>query len=562
MVKGAQGVTRRSAVLLGLLAVAVSQISRSSGPENVRLLGPICRGEAPLQILGPHKLLMLPGMGNDHLDADTKSPEAQRWFDYGLTLARSFEHADAMLAFQKAQGTDPTCSLCVWGEAWARGATINYPVDAAQIKTNLGLAQKAQALAGPGTSQRLKGLEAALIDRYRDPDHAEAGDRAYAQDLDALNREAPKDVELAIFDAEAWLILENDGDRSGLPHAVEVLRPLIPANLHYSGLIHFYIHATEEEGEPELAAPYAKSVATLAPGASHMVHMPSHTEYRLGQYQEAADANVAALEVDREYAQKTDFPTPLGRLMYHFHDIQFGLAAAMMSGDGKLALEFVQRFNRDFPDPDHYEPRAQMTAGMTYAAFGRFAPTDTVLAAPDVIPGDPFLEAMRHYARGEAFIRLGRASDAKAEAAEVSLPASASSTEQPATTSLVVTIARLDLQGRADMLEHDPGAAAIAFGEAAKIQDQHLTEKVDPPRWWYPVRRSLAAALLAQGDVTGAIREVSIVLTSWKLDPVALAVKAQAEQALGDSGSQQDWASARSAWRGTPAQLQHDLLPL
>jgi tetratricopeptide (TPR) repeat protein len=562
VVKGNQGVTRGSAFLLGLLAVAASQISRPSGPENVQLLGAICRGEAPLQILGPHKLLLLPGMGNDHMDADTRSLEAQHWFDYGLTLARSFEHADAMLAFQKAQAADPTCSLCVWGEAWARGPTINYPVDAAKISTNLRLAQRARALASPGASERIKGLESALIDRYRDPEHAQAGDHVYAQDLDAMNRDAPEDVELAIFDAEAWLIMENDGDRSGLDHAVEVLRALIPANLHYSGLIHFYIHATEEAGEPELAAPYAKSVATLAPAASHMVHMPSHTEYRLGQYEEAARANVAALEVDREYAEKTAFPTPLGRLMYHFHDIQFGLAAAMMSGDGTLALDFVQRFNRDFPDPAHYDPRAQMTAAMTYAAFGRFAPTSTVLATDDVVPGDPFLQAMRHYARGEAFVRLGRAVEVKAEAAQVSLAASATGVEKPSTTSLVVRIARLDLQGRAEMLEHDPGAAATAFGEAMRIQDEQLTANIDPPRWWYPVRRSLAAALLAQGDAAGAMREASTVLTRWKLDPVALALKAQAEQALGQPGADLDWAAAASGWRGGAAQLQHDLLPL
>jgi tetratricopeptide (TPR) repeat protein len=552
----------RSALLFTLIAIAAAQISKSSGPEPVRLLGAICRGEAPLQILGPHKLVMLPGMGNDHLQADTQSAEAQRWFDYGLTLARSFEHADAILAFQQAESADPTCSLCVWGEAWSRGPTINYPVDAAQIRTDLSLAQKAQGLSSPGTSERIKGLEAALIDRYRGPDHAEAADRAYAQDIDVMNREAPEDVELAIFDAEAWLVMENDGDKSGLNHAVEVLRPLIAANLHYSGLIHFFIHATEDAGVPEMAAPYAKSVATLAPGASHMVHMPSHTEYRLGQYEEAGLANVAALEVDREYAEKTEFPTPLGRLMYHFHDIQFGLAAAMMSGDGKLMLEFVQRFNRDFPDPVHYDPRAQMTAGMTYAAFGRSAPTSAVLAAPGIVPGDPFLGALRHYARGEAFIRLGRVGDAMAEAAQVSLAVSASSTEKPATTSLLVTIARLDLQGRAAMLEHDLGAAATAFGEAAKIQDEQLTQNVDPPRWWYPVRRSLAAALLAQGDAAGAIREASTVLTRWKLDPVTLAVKAQAEHALGESGSKEDWAAASRGWRGGHGQLQHDLLPL
>jgi hypothetical protein len=51
--------------------------------------------------------------------------------------------------------------------------------------------------------------------------------------------------------------------------------------------------------------------------------------------------------------------------------------------------------------------RTEMTAGLVYVAFGRLAPTSEVLSAPEAPSSKPFLIAMRHYARGETFARLG-----------------------------------------------------------------------------------------------------------------------------------------------------------
>src|SRR5277367_6781789 len=103
-------------LLLALLIAYAIPAATASAPDQPLLFGPICHGEAEPSIAGPHELVMLPGMGNDHMAADTHSAEAQRWFDYGLTLGRSFQHADAVLAFQRAEAADPACSMCVWGE--------------------------------------------------------------------------------------------------------------------------------------------------------------------------------------------------------------------------------------------------------------------------------------------------------------------------------------------------------------------------------------------------------------------------------------------------------------
>jgi len=147
----------RLALAIALIALAAPALGSSAADTPVFMLGPICHDDAPPPIAGPHKLVMLDGMGDDRMAADTKSPEAQRWFDYGLTLARSFEHGDAVLAFQRAEAADPACSLCVWGEAWAGGPTINFAAKPAQIPALLTLAKKAQSLAAADAPARVKG---------------------------------------------------------------------------------------------------------------------------------------------------------------------------------------------------------------------------------------------------------------------------------------------------------------------------------------------------------------------------------------------------------------------
>src|SRR5262249_45556814 len=154
------------------------------------LLGPICHVEPPLAIAGPHRLVRLAGLGDDHMAADTASPEAQAWFDYGLTLAPPFEHGDAALAFHPPAAPHPPCSLSRWGGAWARGPNINFGPSQSEIPALLAEAKSAQALAAPNAPSRIRSLEAALVARYAAADRP-AGDLAFAHAMDALHRADP-----------------------------------------------------------------------------------------------------------------------------------------------------------------------------------------------------------------------------------------------------------------------------------------------------------------------------------------------------------------------------------
>ena len=70
-----------------------------------------------------------------------------------------------------------------------------------------------------------------------------------------------------------------------------------------------------------------------------------------------------------------------------------------------------------------------------------------------------------------------------------------------------------DRSGHA-MLDHRPPDAIIAFQQAAELQEGvEFSLMTDPPAWYYPVRRDLAAALLVSGDTAGARKQAMAALT-------------------------------------------------
>ena len=280
---------------------------------------------------------ILKGYGTGGFPIRVADARAQALFDNGMQLGHAFAHKSAIAAFKAAELADPTCAMCAWGEAWARGPTINYPVDARTQAELAALADRAAALAKDGPEKERR-LIAALQARYQDTGVKGAGDRAFAAQMDALARDHPQDNELAVLAADAWMIpAARLGNRDHLDRALELLSGALARNPDDTGAIHFYIHATELDGIPGRAEAYADRLQRLAPAASHLVHMPSHTYYWIGRYQDAARANVEAVRIDEANAPRGE----VWKLDYHAHNVSFGIGAAMISGDGGQALSLA-----------------------------------------------------------------------------------------------------------------------------------------------------------------------------------------------------------------------------
>ena len=125
----------------------------------------------------------------------------------------------------------------------------------------------------------------------------------------------------------------------------------------------------------------------------------------------------------------------------------------------------------------------------------------------------------------------------------------------------MVDIARLVLVGRAAMLERRWSDAEAAYRNAAEIQEAKLGTLMDPPAWWYPIRRSVAAALLASGNPGAAEVEARQALAEWSRDPQSLRVLADSERKLGETREgQKQIRLAQTNWSGSIEKLPLSLL--
>ena len=81
---------------------------------------------------------LIEGLGSHSRKVDTRSPEAQRFFDQGLVLSYGFNHAAAGRAFAEALRRDPACAMCAWGVALVLGPHINAAMEASAVSPACG----------------------------------------------------------------------------------------------------------------------------------------------------------------------------------------------------------------------------------------------------------------------------------------------------------------------------------------------------------------------------------------------------------------------------------------
>src|SRR5262245_66281836 len=88
-------------------------------------------------------VVLLPGLGHLHHTIKTRSPEAQQFFDQGLTLVYGFNHEEAIRSFRRAAELDPDAVMPLWGIGYALGPNINMDVDPEREKAAFEDTQKA-----------------------------------------------------------------------------------------------------------------------------------------------------------------------------------------------------------------------------------------------------------------------------------------------------------------------------------------------------------------------------------------------------------------------------------
>ncbi len=477
----------------------------------------------------PKSAQLLEGYGNGGFAVTGASPAAQAFFSNGMELAAAFAHKASIVAMEEAVRLDPACAMCHWGLAYAAGPTINYGKGWPERKKLYAMLGTAADLANKSGTKRERDLIGVFRKRYLPGAKIAMRDATFAKDMQKLVRKYPGDNTIAVLAADAIIqAMAEDNYKAEAMKAVGLLETVLARAPNDTPAIHFYIHATEIAGVPARAEPYADKLGGLAPRASHLVHMPSHTFYWVGRYQDAATVNHRAVELGKDNAIRLGMTEPDGvwGLPYHAHNVIFGLGGALMAGDTKIGLELGRPLVDRSQGQEKAHPVMQLLSAAGYFALARFDDPAAVLARPK--PKLPYLTAAWHYARGEVFAKQGDRAGLKAEIAALkAFPAADPKAESKAPDQMI-QIVRLVLTGRLAMAEGRWADAQAAFRSAAEIEETpDFMQFADPPAFWYPVRRDYAAALLAAGDKAGALRELDASLKLRPKDPVAMELRAK-----------------------------------
>jgi tetratricopeptide (TPR) repeat protein len=326
------------------------------------------------------------------------------------------------------------------------------------------------------------------------------------------------DDEIATLYAEAVMDLSpwdywKPGGREAKPSSapiVPTLERVLARNPNHAGAIHLYIHAVEASDRPMRAEPYADRLRGAIPNAGHLVHMPSHIYYRVGRYLDALEDNKTAVKVDEKYLTDTNAPMGVYRLGYYPHNVHFVMASAQMAGDGPTVIAAAEKLGQLIPsEAAKGIAMVQPVKAAPYFAHAQFSTPETILALPD--PGDaiPYVKAMWLYTRGVA-LSASRDFAGATKAAET-----IETIERTADFKLlkdsnvpaqeVLRIARTLILARVAQAKGDHRAAIMRFERAAALQD--ALPYTEPPYWYYPIRQSLAAALLQAGRYAEAERQ-------------------------------------------------------
>src|SRR5260370_3370979 len=81
----------------------------------------------------------------------------------------------------------------------------------------------------------------------------------------------------------------------------------------------------------ERALDGANRLASVAPAAGHIVHMPAHVYIRTGDYAAAVKTNEEAAAIDRAYIQRSG-AQGIYPMMYYSHNLHFIAMCSAMTG--------------------------------------------------------------------------------------------------------------------------------------------------------------------------------------------------------------------------------------
>lgn len=284
------------------------------------------------EVPAPDKLpppLKMTGIGNSHLKI-TATPDAQAWFDQGLNLLHDFWDYESERAFEESIRVDPQCAMCYWGLEQAllfrhnEGSPYSQQALAGAVKLKARASRQEQLYIEAAVAAE----DAAAAEREGTPAN---NDKEVAL-LRQLVKAFPNDLQAKIFLSSAVRDGYTDaGDpKKGTKESIAILQEVLKTEPNDSAANHYWIHAIEPSAHPEEALQSSALLASLAPASGHMVHMPGHIYYRVGDYAHAEHWFAQSTAVDEKYMR--DQHIDVDEDWNYVHNLMYSIANLMEEG--------------------------------------------------------------------------------------------------------------------------------------------------------------------------------------------------------------------------------------
>lgn len=475
---------------------------------------------------------LMEGMGRTDMPVTTRSEEARKFFNQGVSQIHSFWFLESERSFLQAAELDPDMAMAYWGISVSaagdyrpafqlirdpydggRGASTATSApgggDAIQRTTNgaavNGLVrareyiEKAMALRDKVTPRERMFIEAEWARRNpasttKDADHI-AGLRklvaAYPDD-----EEAKSILGLALLDGFDSVTKEP---RTNTMEGLRLLTEVAAKNDNHFGAHHYLIHGWEGSTTPEKAWDACKRYPELVPNIPHALHMPGHIYAQSDKIDEAVEAFSDAAANELSYLN-ADVLYPNG---HHGHNVHFLVHALNLDGRYNDSMERVRHMMSFKETPRERSGSSQRTAYRQgyYAlvkTLVRFERWDAILDGKTIPVYDkPEQHAWRLWAVGLAQAAQGRLDEARRTYAELKDQLKAITA-----TKRSLEISGIELEGTIAARSGDTKKGWELFRKAADMEAALLY--TEPPSYPRPVAEGFAVTAMAVGDYAAA----------------------------------------------------------
>jgi len=482
-------------------------------------------------------------MGPSPRDFKTVSAEAQKYLNQGLVWMQAFNPDEAKRSFLKAAELDPECAMAWWGVAYCEGPNYNDPKpDDNRSRAAWYALQNALARIN-NASEMERDLIVALKSRYANPwpkDRAEL-DQAYADAMAKVWAKHPMNAEVGVLYAEAmmqrkpWDLYTKDRKPAeGTTEIRAVLEKAMKLDPLHPGAKHLYIHAVEPSPRPDDALKASRELNDMVPASGHLLHMPSHIYIQTGDWQEAIDQNVKAVESDERYRSLS--PEQSEQYGYQAHNSHMLAFAAMMIGQEKTAMKYARGMWEIIPKDQTKEKGANVDYSLmcVYDVQKRFGRWDDILAEPEP---EAYLPITRAYWRSDRAIAYAAKKDfhnaeqellkflnAKAEFPE-------DSEKEKSFTHRILKVSEHFIYGEIALQQEKWEEAIWHLKKAVEVED--TLRYSEPPYWLQPVRHTLGAVYMKAGMFPEAEQTYRKDLSIWRDNGWSLYGLSQALMAQG-----------------------------